>query len=288
MRVVHVEQRGERKKLTVSVKIATPTYVANAKNPTKKFQDLHNHSFVSVDKTLPEKPSDVSSRFSNLSTKPSIETPTTSTAPSSTVSDDSSTAEDVTDSSTKPSSISMLSTAGLTLETNPSDSSRRSREGPSSRKNGFSTFLDGKLKFYKRINVKLSGDMHTPAITGCSFLPDGKLAVKILDRSLSLKDSLELLFKPRDVAPLDESDIAVTCPGDKKIQILKMSPALQRGITFSIEKECSGIDIVARQMYISCYNMTRKDGEVRVFDIRGKEKKRYGLNQGGSYMFKRP
>lgn len=137
------------------------------------------------------------------------------------------------------------------------------------------------------INIKHSDDMKTPWITGSCFTPeDDKLvlcdhmnkSIKILDSVLTLKAILPLSVTPWDIAALDKNSVIVTLPFEKQLQIVQVSPSLQKSRIIIADKQCWGVAVSAGRIYVSCYT-NRDDGEIHVYDFSGELRKKIRFNQ---------
>lgn len=130
------------------------------------------------------------------------------------------------------------------------------------------------------INVKVSDDKSLSFISSICFLPGGELVVcdnanhktKLLDRSLSVLDSICLPDTPLNVAIIDDNDIVATLPYEKQIQFIQVLPSLKLGHTINVGTKCWGVAVAADKIFVSCYDrVDRGDhSEIRVYDIKGK------------------
>ena len=63
------------------------------------------------------------------------------------------------------------------------------------------------------VNIKMSGEREIPWISGCTFMPNGDVVlcdwnnsnIKLLSGTFTIKDSLQLDYKPWDVSPVSSS-----------------------------------------------------------------------------------
>ena len=147
------------------------------------------------------------------------------------------------------------------------------------------------------IRASLADDKRDPCISGCVFMPNGKLiildeinkTIKLLDISFSLKDALKLSFRPHDVSVINDKTILVTMPNLKQLQYVQVFPQLKLNHVIQLDKMCWGVAVSGQKIYVSCHtNSGYNDGEVRVLDKQGHLKRRLGIRGDGSYMFSGP
>ena len=253
----------------------------------KRFRDLKKHTIVSrkdmfhSDSTVP---CDISVRLGQLSTKPSEEKSYSKTG--SETKPCSTSKNKQTDSSTQPSDA----VASSSSRTKPSIVSAAQHSNINIL--GYKT-----IKKVKEIDVKVSGDREDCDITGCCFMPGGTMIlcdwnndkIKLLDRSLSLVDSLDPPEEPWDVAAVDNSNVIVTMPWKTQLQFIQVLPSLKLGRTIDVGEMCWGVAVAAGKIFVSCYNDDDEVGDIRVYDIEGRDmRKRLGISPNGSIMFRRP
>ena len=148
------------------------------------------------------------------------------------------------------------------------------------------------------INVKVSGDKEVCRIFGCCFMPGGELVlcdysnekIKVLDRSLSVVDSLHLSWRPPwDVTAVDNNNVIVTLPSSLDIQFIQVLPSLRIGRTIYVGKVCHGVAVAAGKIFVSCYDYVDEVREIRVYDLKGRDlRKRHSIYPDGSALFRRP
>ena len=153
------------------------------------------------------------------------------------------------------------------------------------------------IKKIKEIDVKVSGDRDYCWLTGCCFMPGNELVlcdrnyykIKLLDRSLSVVDSLDLPGGPWDVAVVDNKNVIVSMPDEKRLQFIQVLPTRKLGRTIDVGERCRGVAVAADRIFISCYNYDDKVADIRVYDIGGRDLgKRLGINPNGSHMITDP
>ena len=155
--------------------------------------------------------------------------------------------------------------------------------------------LGRKVRSSSRVNVKAGDDKRTPWISGCTVMTNGDVVlcdsnnckIKLLNSSGVLTGNLKLSSEPYDVSVLDPTSVIVTLPwGGKQLQVVQVYPQLEPGGVIQLDKPCLGVEVGKGELYVACYD-TPGDGEVRVFGLDGKFKRRLGVNQDG-FMFTRP
>ena len=145
------------------------------------------------------------------------------------------------------------------------------------------------------IDDKDSSDTKKPRITGCVFMPDGLAIlcdhlnknVKKLSPVFILKESIELDDQPWDVAVCDSSNVIVTLPRSKQLQVLQCTPNFRTVRTLHLERMCWGVAVVGGKIFVTCHN-DLGEGEVQILDMEGNLQRKMGLNKDGSFMFTRP
>ena len=195
-------------------------------------------------------------------------------------------ADSETDAATKPSNVMASSSS------KPSEASLQSDSAAEATTDGFAT----KVQDIKSINIKVPADKAMPNITGMCFMPEGQLVlcdnanlcIKLLDRNLSVKDTLMLPGSPQDVAVIKTDSVVVTIPVRKQLCFIRVVPFLEQYWAMSIDKKCWGIDVAGDDIYVTCYTYGKDDGEVRVYGKAGNLKKKLGVRKDGSFMFRYP
>ena len=146
-----------------------------------------------------------------------------------------------------------------------------------------------------KINVKLQSDANDVLISGSTFLSSGELVLcdcnnnklKLLDKSLQMKESIAMLGMPWDVAPVDQLQVIVTFPEEQYLQFIQVTPSLALGRKVDLGIECGGVAVSRESIYISFDDL----GECKIgmYDLTG-EKKRiigpYNCKDGSSLQFK--
>ena len=147
------------------------------------------------------------------------------------------------------------------------------------------------IKAAKKSNVKLPSDNATPRITGCTFMPTGHLILcdhgNCNIKLMSSKGSkyLDLRARPWSIAALDKKTIVVTMPFAKKIQYVEIGATLMEGSIISMDDKCWGVAVVGNNIFVSVHaSSDLSEGEIRILDIRGNEKKRVSI----STQFQKP
>lgn len=155
--------------------------------------------------------------------------------------------------------------------------------------------LDSAIISQKRVNIKVNDDGSSHRITGAVVMPAGEIVIcdnfnrniKLLDSSDILKDSLQLNAQPYHISFVDDKTVIVTLPSLKQLQYIEVFPRLTPGRVFRLDKKCWGVHVTGNKIFTSCHNDPGK-GEVRIHDKDGNLQQQLGINQDGSFLFKRP
>ena len=84
-------------------------------------------------------------------------------------------------------------------------------------------FTDLKFENLKKKKVKIPKDKNKPTITGCAFMPDGKVLLcdnenlKLFDKSFTSQDSLDLPSCPSCVSVINGTTAIITLPGQQQL-----------------------------------------------------------------------
>ena len=151
-------------------------------------------------------------------------------------------------------------------------------------------FLNAKLSPHTTMNiisVKHSSDKYEPLVTGLAFLSSGELLVtdysnkylKLLDKSLKLKQTLECPGIPYGVAIINDKEAIVTFPLQRNVvQFLSLSPKLVLGKCVPMNNGCWGVTVSKNKIFIAC-NANGHREEVVVMDTAGKILKVIDVNK---------
>ena len=272
----------------------------DCKESHENFRDLQKNTIVTKDALIHSDstaPSDISTRLEQLSTKPSEDSSVYSDNETKPFEESSL----LHDSETKPQAYGEDKNGNL--QTKPSDydasksPAKAITESPAAEDGNIDILRYKTIKKIKELNVKVSSDTSRCNITGCCFIPGGKLIlcdwgndkIKLLDRSLSVVDSLDLPGNPRDVALVDSSNVIVTMPVRTQLQFIQVSPSLKPGRTIHVGEWCSGVDVAVGRIFISYNDFIDKVGDIRVHDLEGRVLgTKLGISPNGSNMFRRP
>lgn len=137
----------------------------------------------------------------------------------------------------------------------------------------------------EQAHVYLKGDKEFPVITGCKFLPDGKLILcdkankklKLFSNSFTVDDTLDVQAEPWDVAVLNSKTVIVTLPYEQLLQYVQLVPHLELKGTIQVHAMCWGVEVFSEKIYTSCHD-DLEDGEVKVFDIKGNFKMKFDMH----------
>ena len=145
-------------------------------------------------------------------------------------------------------------------------------------------------------NVKLHSDAQDVWISGSAFLPSGELILcdfrnrklKLLDKNLQMKESIDVLGRPWDVAPVNQHQVIVTFPFEQYLQFIQVTPSLALGHKVDLGMECRGVAVSRERIYISFIDLG--ECKIGIYDVTGKQKLMigpYSCNDG-KLMFKGP
>ena len=157
--------------------------------------------------------------------------------------------------------------------------------------------LGRKVQTSSGVNVKARGDNETPYITGCTVMTNGDVVlcdyynnkIKLLNSSGVLTGNMKLSSRPHDVSVLDPTSVIVTLPHNMQLQVVQVYPQLKPGRVIQLDKKCWGVAVGKGELYVTCHNYFGEGvGEIRVFGLDGKVKRRLVVNQDRSFMFWAP
>ena len=154
---------------------------------------------------------------------------------------------------------------------------------------------DRQIKSRSEVNVRTLEDKQVPWISGCTVMPNGHVVlcdsrnnqIKLLDDCWIIAGRLKLLG-PWDVSVIDSNNVIVSSPDKQQLQKVQVFPKMKAGITIKLDKRCHGVAVSGEDIYTTCLDNDHDHGEVRVMDLQGNIKRRFGTNQDGSYLFDRP
>ena len=147
-----------------------------------------------------------------------------------------------------------------------------------------------------KINVKLQSDAGDACISGSTFLPSGELVLcdwynnklKLLDKNLQMKESIDVPGRPWDVAPVDQHQVIVTFPFKQYLQFIQVTPSLALGHKVDLGMQCRGVAVSRESIYISFDDSG--ECKIGIYDLTGKQKLMigpYSYNHG-TLLFKKP
>ena len=155
--------------------------------------------------------------------------------------------------------------------------------------------LGKKIQSQRKVNVKTDDDQCNPRITGCTVFSSGHIVLcdcqnqklKSLDTDSVLQKSLTLPDQPWDVSAVDDNNVIVTLPWKMQLQHTQVLPQMKSGRVIQLDKKCWGVEVSGDEIYTTCHNDPGK-GEVRILDLSGNIKRRFGIKQDGSAIFISP
>ena len=148
-----------------------------------------------------------------------------------------------------------------------------------------------------KINVKLQSDAKNAYISGSTFLPSGELVLcdcnnnklKLLDKSLQMKESIDVPAQPWDVAPVNQHQVIVTFPYEQYLQFIQVTPSLALGHKVDLGMECRGVAVSRESIYIS--SVDSGECKIEIYDLTGKKKRMigpYSCKDGSNLQLKKP
>ena len=147
-----------------------------------------------------------------------------------------------------------------------------------------------------KINIKVQSDAKDAWITGSAFLPSGELVLcdpnnkklKLLDKNLQMKESIDVPAQPWDVAPVNQHQVIVTFPDKKYLQFIQVTPSLALGHKVDLGMQCCGVTVSRESIYISFVDSG--ECKIGIYDLTGKQKLMIGpySYNDGKLMFKKP
>ena len=147
------------------------------------------------------------------------------------------------------------------------------------------------------VNIKSRSDAKDTWISGSTFLSSGELVLcdyynnksKLLDKSLQMKESIDVPGGPWDVAPVDQHQVIVTFPYEKYLQFIQVTPSLALGHKVDLGMECCGVAVSRESIYISFEDSG--ECKIGIYDLTGKKKRMigpYSCKDGSNLQFKKP
>ena len=147
-----------------------------------------------------------------------------------------------------------------------------------------------------KINVKLQSDAKDVWISGSTFLSSGELILcdrnnynlKLLDKNLQMKESIDVPEEPWDVAPVNQQQVIVTFPLKKNLKFIQVTPSLALGYKIELGMKCWGVAVSRESIYISLADS--EECKIGIYDLTGKQKLMIGpySYKGGKLLFKGP
>lgn len=165
--------------------------------------------------------------------------------------------------------------------------------------NSFSCF---KVKETRLVDIRVSTDKETPWITGCTFMPDGRVLlcdcnnnkIKVLaDNLATVQGSLDLKESPWDISVVNDKMTIITLPYKQRLQYVEVVPSLRdvclkNGRVIQLGMCCWGVDVIGDYIYVTCQNigLHGNEGEMRILDLDGNSKRR--IENNGSFWATKP
>ena len=147
-----------------------------------------------------------------------------------------------------------------------------------------------------KINVNSQSGAVYAFISGSAFLPSGELILcdrnnkklKLLDKSLQMKESIDVSGGPWDVAPVDQHQVIVTVPFEKYLQFIQVTPSLALGHKVDLGMECMGVAVSRESIYVPLADSG--EWKIGIYDLTGKQKVMISPHScnDGTLLFKQP
>ena len=148
-----------------------------------------------------------------------------------------------------------------------------------------------------KINIKVQSDAKDAWITGSAFLPSGELVLcdpnnkklKLLDKNLQMKESIDVPAEPWDVAPVNQQQVIVTFRFKQYLQFIQVAPSLALGHKVDLGIQCRGVTVSRESIYISFDDSG--ECKIGIYDLTGKKKRMispYSCKDGSNLQFKKP
>lgn len=147
----------------------------------------------------------------------------------------------------------------------------------------------------KTFDARAHDDINDSWYTGAAFLVDGRLLlvdrqnkkIKLFAKNYRLLNSMDFASKPWDVDIISSTEVAVTLPEERAIQILNVDDVnFSLGDYFITSEACFGIKFVRGRFFTLAY-----DGfppSLLILDSNGKELASVAYDDDGSQLFSRP
>lgn len=152
-----------------------------------------------------------------------------------------------------------------------------------------------KVKPCGELDISVSSERGKMLISGCTYMPDGHVVlcdsyqdkIWLSNSDLKIKAGMDLRAKPWDAAVVDDKHIIVTLYNKQQLQFIQVLAYFKKGRTIPTGKPCYGVDVAGGLIYVTCYSIAN-DGEIKVYNLNGKLKRRIGVGLGGIYSFRQP
>ena len=183
-----------------------------------------------------------------------------------------------------------LDISGLGTE---KEKSRDSLEGISR------SFLNTAYRVHSHVDIYGPAKTKEADISGCEIMSKGEVVlcdhanktVIVLNSLFSFSESLSFTHAPWDVSAASDNVAIITLPLKKRLQFVDVRPRLGIAKEVQLDKKCWAIKVLNGNIYVTCFDTLlfgRRDGEVRVLDLKGNIIRKLGVNRDGSYLFSYP
>ncbi|KAL3892081.1 hypothetical protein ACJMK2_004318 [Sinanodonta woodiana] len=139
-----------------------------------------------------------------------------------------------------------------------------------------SSLKDSKAMKVSEFNVKISGDLNLCSISDILHLNDARMllvdslnyTIKMFGQDYEFLESMILQDYPCSACSLSDTEVAVTIPVQKTIQIIGTKGKMQKIRKIKTRLQCWGIVVVNNQLMIATH---ADENSVLVLDMQGKE-----------------
>jgi len=127
-------------------------------------------------------------------------------------------------------------------------------------------------------NMHSQSDLRENDMFGCTFLPDGRLAIadwdnkclKLTDSSFKNINSIVVNGNPNDVGVVNPTEVVVSFPMQKLVQFVEIEPKLALKHVIRVNENCRGVAYHSGLLYVTCGGFKEeRDGKIKVYSYMG-------------------
>ena len=131
----------------------------------------------------------------------------------------------------------------------------------------------------KEKDIKMINDSETPDISGCCFIPNGRLVicdrynkkVKFLTMDMKIFYSIVFQEEPWDVACLGDYQIVVTIPKSKSMEYIEIKPGIQPRYKVDVGHPCFGVAVHENSIFVAIADHEKKIYGIQVLEGFGRK-----------------